>query len=215
MIRRFLTVLIVSCLCFGPVAGAADLPLTKVGAVPPLAKASVKPKRKAAKPTQVVAARKANVSTADKTEQAVIAPKSEEIQLSWALDRLVAQADGSKREGSASARANLVVTEPGFASSSAVTIQLSGHVVKTARTTARIDVQVGGKTYSVRWTSDDVEAGRFSRTFKATLSEGKLPSYVPVSAIAFVTRERDGGAVLVTLEKMTIVFDSIVLADAQ
>jgi hypothetical protein len=110
--------------------------------------------------------------------------------------------------------ANLVVTEPGFASTSYMTIELDGHVVKTAGTTARIDVRIGGRSHTVEWTADDIKSGRFKRTFKATLPEGKLPPYFPVSAIAFVTREREGGAVLVTLEKITVRVGDVVLAEA-
>jgi hypothetical protein len=207
--------LVVSCLCHGPVASAADVPFSTIGDAPKHVKPEFKPKKKTAKAPKVLDARKANMKAAAEVQQAVIAPTSNEMELSWVLDPLVAHADGGKREGSASAEASLVVTEPGFASAAYMTLELNGHVVKTARTTARIDVQIGGKSHTVEWTSDDVLSGRFNRTFKAPLPEGKLPPYFPVSAIAFVTREREGGAVLVTLEKIVVRVGNIVLAEAQ
>jgi hypothetical protein len=215
MIRRLFMLLIVSCLCCGPGASAADVPFSKLGDAQQPVKPSAKLKKKIAKSTIPANSRKSNIKAAADTQQAVNAPTANEIEMSWVLDPLMAHADGGKREGSASAEANLVVTEPGFASASYMTIELNGHIVKTARTTARVDVRIGSKTNTLEWTSDDVQSGRFNRTFKATLPEGKLPPYFPVSAIAFVTRERDGGAVLVTLEKIVVRVGNIVLADAQ
>ncbi len=214
MIRRLFMLLIVGCLCNGPVASAADVPFSKLGETQQPAKPAAKPKKKTAKTNSPASSRKAKIKAAVETQQAVIAPTANEIEMSWVLDPLVAHADGGKREGSASAKANLVVTEPGFSSASYMTIELNGHVVKTAHTTARIDVRIGGRSHTIEWPADDVQSGRFNRTFKATLPEGKLPPYFPVSAIAFVTRERDGGAVLVTLEKIVVHVGSLVLADA-
>lgn len=215
MIRRLFMLLIMGCLCHAPAASAADVPFSKLGDTQQSAKPVAKPKKKTAKTNSPANSRKAKIKAAAETQQAVIAPTANEIEMSWVLDPLMAHADGGKREGSASATANLVVTEPGFASASYMTIELNGHVVKTAHTTARIDVRIGGKSHTIEWPADDVQSGRFNRTFKATLPEGKLPPYFPVSAIALVTRERDGGAVLVTLEKIVVRVGNIVLADAQ
>jgi hypothetical protein len=215
MIRRLFFLLILGCLCHGPMASAADVPFSKIGGAPQHVKPAAKSKKKAATTPRPALARKADFKAAIETQQAVVAPKSNEMELAWVLDPLVAHADGGKREGSASAEANLVVTQAGFASSPNMTIELYGHVVKTAHTTARIDVRVGGKSHTVEWSSDDVQAGRFNRTFKTTLSEGKLPPYIPVAAIAFVTRQSEGGAVLVTLEKIVVRVGNVVLAQSQ
>lgn len=196
-------------------ASAADVPFSKIGVTPLAPKPVTKLKKKVAKTSLPAAARKAVVKAATETQQAVAVPTPSEIELSWVLDPLVAHADGGKREGSASAEANLVVTEPGFASASNMRIELYGHVVKTAHTAARIDVRIGGRSHTFEWTSEDVQAGRFNRTFKATLPQGKLPPYIPVSAFAFVTRESQGGAVLVSLEKIVVRVGNVVLAQSQ
>jgi hypothetical protein len=214
MIRRLFILLILGCLCHAPGVSAADVPFSKLGDAPQPVKPAAKLKKKTTKASIPIQARKANIKSAAETQQAVAAPSTREFEMSWVLGPLVAHADGGKREGSASAVANLVVTEPGFASTSYMTIELDGHVVKTAGTTARIDVRIGGRSHTVEWTADDIKSGRFKRTFKATLPEGKLPPYFPVSAIAFVTREREGGAVLVTLEKITVRVGDVVLAEA-
>jgi hypothetical protein len=215
MILRLLVLLIVGCLCHGPVASAADLPFSKIDNAPHRVKPAVKQKKKPAQASLPASAAKQDVKAGEETQQAVIAPKPNEIELSWVLEPLVAHADGSKREGSDSDEANLVVTEPGSVTSSYMTVELYGHVVKTARTEARIDVRIGENRHTVEWGSDSVEAGRFSRIFRATLVAGKLPPYFPVSAIALVSRDNGGGAVLVTLEKITIRLGDVVLAQSQ
>jgi hypothetical protein len=215
MIRRLVILLIAACVCYGPVATAADLPLMRAaGAVQPR-KAAVKPKKSNVKTPQVAIAPKQNLKQQADTSKAVGVPKGTEIDLQWVLDPLVATADGSKTEGSASAEANLIVVEPGSMSSSYMVIELSGHVVKTAQTTARIDVRIGDIRRTVSWKTDDVESGRFKVEFRADIAEGKLPDYFPVSAIALVTNGGKATAVMVSLDKIGVRVGNVLLAQTQ
>jgi hypothetical protein len=237
MIKRLVILLLFGSVCLGPMfigpmfigsmASAADLPMLKAKPAIKSQKPVTKPKEQAAKPQNLAAAKAKTrqlkqpsktvaVQTPEaEAPQAVMVPKAKEIDLQWFLDPLVANADGRKKEGSASAEANLIVLEPGVVSAPYMTIELSGHVVKTFDTTARIDVKVGGQTRSVTWSEDDIKAGRFNTAFKAPMAEGELPAYFPVSAIAFVTNPKKSGAVMVSLEKITVRVGNVLLAQTQ
>ena len=232
MIRRGLVALLVGSLCFGVSAEAADIPfsvlakpvksakvprLSKKKASPAIKVVVAKPVRKPAKPVEVVAPEvpdagqpPAELQVATPApEPAPEQPKGSEVQsgnleLAWFLDPLVANADGPKGEGSSSIEGNLIVVEPGYASSPHMEIELTGHIIKTPDTTVRVDVQVGSAYRSVTWTNEDVKSGRFSVTLKAPMKAGKLPGYFPVSALAFVTRKGKQGAAMVSVEKVTV-----------
>jgi hypothetical protein len=215
MITRGWLLLLLSCLCCVQLASAADLPLNKATEITPPSKPIQKLKKQSVKRPQLAFERKPKLKSEQETPQAVVVPKANEIELLWVLDPLVAYADGNKPEGSASAETNLIVVEPSETPLPNMTIELSGHVVKTVQTTARIDVRIGNIRRSVSWKSDDVEAGRFKVAFKAVMTDDKLPSYFPVSAIALVTHSGESGAAMVSLDKIEVRLGSVVVAQSQ
>jgi hypothetical protein len=215
MIQRVQILLLLCCLCCVPLASAADLPFIKTTDIAHPSKPIKKLKKQAVKLPQLAVARKPTLKSQSEMPQSVMLPKASEIDLQWVLDPLVAHADGNRREGSASAAANLIVVEPSETPSPHMTIELSGHVVKTVQTTARIDVRIGNIRRSIIWKTDDVEAGRFKVEFKAAMTEEKLPNYFPVSAIALVTKSGESGAVMVSLQKIVVRLGSVVVAESQ
>jgi hypothetical protein len=227
MIRRLVLSIVVCLFCVGSVASAADFPSYD----PPVVlksqkvqkKHSVALKRSIAtaplvKPTEVSVAKtvKAVVEKqAVANPEIVPKPDLQEIDLSWVLDPLVANADGAKKEGSAGVEGNLIVAEPGFLTSPYMVIELRGHIVKTPDSTARIDVRIAGKNHTVSWLAEDVQAGKFMITLNEKVPAGALPSYFPVSALAFVTNAAKSGAVMVSLEKINIRIGKVRLATSQ
>ncbi len=226
MIRRLVLSIVVCLYCVGSVVSAADLPSYN----PPLKSKIVKaPKKHSGIPKKVAVnaplLKPAKVPFA-KAETAVeekavanreIPPESgnREIDLSWVLDPLVANADGAKKEGSSGVEGNLVVAEPGFLTSPYMIIELRGHIIKTLNSTARIDIRIAGKNHTVSWPAEDVQSGKFVITLTEKVPEGALPSYFPVTALAFVTNAAKGGAVMVSLEKINIRLGKVRLAASQ
>lgn len=225
MIRCLAVVLVVAGLCFGQVAVAADVPSYNPAGVsnhdhPPAKPA--KSKKKLAKTAKVAPKAAVVVPKTKLDDQQDVAvrsdveePASGEIDLSWALDPLVASVDGARSEGSASVEGNLVVAEQGYVTAPYMIIELTGHVVKTVQTTARIDVSIGDMRRTVTWKADDVQAGRFKIELKAPLKAGKLPGYFPVSALAIVTKEGKSGAAMVSLAKITLRIGKVRVAQLQ
>lgn len=201
-------------MCIASVADAADLPsytpkkvVTAIRKAPKPQKPVAKPQRKAvAKPTIVKSTIVKPTATkpVSNAPQVAVVPDDLDMNLVWVLDPLVANSDGPKREDSASVEANLIVVEPGQVSQSTMAIELTGHIVKTARTTARLDIQIGGSYRTVAWTSDEVRAEKFTISLNEPMKAGELPGYFPVSALAFVTKESKEGAAMVSLEKVTV-----------
>lgn len=225
MIRAVLLAFLVFFTGFGMLAEAADLPSSsprlKAAKIakqsvqrkkaPPqqvktidVAKKTSKPKPQVIVQTQPPAVAEA----VDEPDVAIVAPEpeveSKELELSWFLESLVANADGPKGEGSASMEGNLIVAEPGYVSSPYMVIELSGHIVKTPATTVRVDVKIGNVERSVNWSSDEVKSGRFSVSLNAPMSAGELPGYFPISALALVQREGKQGVAMVSLERIRV-----------
>jgi hypothetical protein len=219
--RLFMFVAVIAC-CFGTMAEAADLPMTVENPVPHRAKAKAPVKAKIAaaklKKSATKQPRAAVASTDDQTAASSVvetAPKAGEINMAWILDPLVANADGKKKEASASVESVLVVVEPGYVPSPYVAIELNGHIIKTAKTTVRIDLQIGDIRRTVSWKDDDVQAGKFKIKLNETLPDGKMPSSFPVSAFAIVTKDGNDGAAMVSLEKVIVRLGKLRTADVQ
>jgi hypothetical protein len=185
MIRRVLVAVLVWGMCFAGAAEAADVPFSNLMKKPRVAQSSTVKKlnlKAKAKVVSVVVRKPKPASVAtpmvdkpvDPVEQTVAAKQPgspevspQEIDLSWVLDPLVATADGSKREGSASVQGNLIVVEPGYVTSPYMVIELSGHIIKTPGTTVRLDLNIGGTHRSLNWKLDDVQSGRFKVALNA------------------------------------------------
>jgi hypothetical protein len=127
------------------------------------------------------------------------------------LDTVVANVDGPKREDSASLEGNLIVSEPGVVSSPYMVIELSGHIVKTPETVARVDIRIGSVQRSVNWSSDEIKSGRFSIALDAPMQAGALPGYFPVSVVALVWRDGKQGTAMVSLEKVRVRLGKVAL----
>ena len=154
-------------------------------------------------------------TTKDQTQVATASTKvsPDVIELPWVLDPLVATADGGKKEGSSGREVNLVTNRPGTDFGPDVVIELTGHVIKTAQSTVRLDIHIGSLQKSVLWAADDVKSGLFKITLNEKLEPGHMPNYFPASAVAFVTQEGDGHVAMVSLEK--VVFRMGVTASPQ
>lgn len=231
MIRRAAVLLVVSGMCFATVVEAADLPAYPVVKVAKPSIKSSKPKKTVLKappvatlkapkkPAEKTASKLPNaaVEPAEKTDsklpEAAVEPVGKEVNLTWVLDPLVANSDGAKREDSASVEANLVVTEPGDTLPSAMVIELTGHVIKTVDTSVRLDIRVGGLRRVVNWKADDVQSGKFHISLNGPMTGEKLPDYLPVSALAFVTKEGKEGVAMVSLDKVVVRLGNMNLAD--
>jgi hypothetical protein len=216
MIRRAAVMLVVLGMCFATVVEAADLPAYPVVKVAKPSIKSSKPKKivlKALPVAKLKVPKKPAEKTASKLPEAAVEPAGKEVNLTWVLDPLVANSDGAKREDSASVEANLVVTEPGDTLPSSMVIELTGHIIKTVDTSVRLDIRVGGLRRVVNWKADDVHSGRFHISLNGPTTGEKLPDYLPVSALAFVTKEGKEGAAMVSLDKIVVRLGNMNLAD--
>ena len=231
MIRGVVVLLTVCGMCLGSLAEAADVPSLPLKHVSktlkrPVIKVATKttkiPIFKSAKPKKFAE----NSPVLDVVEepqsrsvtikrQIKVEPTDNSVDMSWVLKPLVATSDGPKKEGSASQVAHIIVTEPGYVSEPGMTIELSGHIVKTAGTTARIDIQIGKIRRVVLWKSEDVQAGKFKLSLDEAMPTGKLPPYFRVSALVFVTKEGKTGAAMVSLEKVVVRVGKVRLAASQ
>lgn len=217
MVGRFLLSIAVGFMCVGVGASAADLPTLSQPKKPVAQilqkKPSVKIQAPSAKKTATKSLKTNKKNSITVLPDVIDAAEPKEVDLAWVLDPLVATADGSKKEGSASVEGNLLVLEPGYVTSPYMIIELTGHVVKTEGSTARIDINVAGKARQVTWDIDEVKSGAFTIRLNETLSEGNLPAYFPVSAIAFATKAKRNAVVMVSLGKVRIRIGKIRIAN--
>ena len=138
------------------------------------------------------------------TQVAIASPNvlPDVIELPWVLDPLVATADAGKKEGSAGTEANLRTNKSGSVFGPDIAIELTGHIVKTAEATVRLDIHIGSLQKTVLWNADDVKSGAFKITLNEKFDAGPMPGYFPASALAFVTQSGDGHVAMVSLEKV-------------
>jgi hypothetical protein len=212
MMFRVKTVVGFYLLCFSSLSFAADLPLHAEKSKPVHYKKMVLHLKKTiSKPKQIAlvpSLTKLHVTKkpAPVVEGSIPVTPQAESNLSWVLGPMVANADGGKREGSASATANIVVEAPGTSFGPEMIIELEGHVVKTIQSTVRLDIHVGDVKKSVTWNSDEIKSGIFKITINEKVPVGVLPTLIPVSALGFVTQAGEGHAAMVSLEKIVLRF---------
>ena len=142
-----------------------------------------------------------------------LAPLGSDMNLSWMLDTLVANADGGKNEGSASVTGNLVIHKPKAKLGSALTIELIGHIIKTPQSEVRLDVQIGPVKRTVVWKSDEVKSGIFKIILDEKMPLADMAGTLPASVLAFVTKHGDGAAAMISLEKVNLHLGKVNLAD--
>jgi hypothetical protein len=152
-----------------------------------------------AKPTRLQAAATPKADAAS-TQTA----KDGSANLSWTLDTLIANADGGKDEGSASMIGSLAVAKSVRNLGPQLTIELIGHIVKTSDSSVRIDIQIGDVKHSVVWKNDEVKSGQFKIFLDEKMPAGGMPGRLAASALAMVTKQGDGRAAMVSLEKINL-----------
>ena len=128
----------------------------------------------------------------------------DELSLSLELDTLVANADGAKTEASSSFAGQFSIQQPDYVSLPSMHFELRGLIVKTAGSTASLEVTVGNLKKSVVWQDNEVLSEPFTASFSGSVPDGQLPSPLPISVLAFVRKAPGGGAVLVSLEKIDV-----------
>jgi hypothetical protein len=188
MLRRFATGAAVT-VCFSTVALAADLGSLDWGDFRLAMDGGAKPKD--------VSAGTAN----------------NELTLSMTLDKLVANADGEKTEASASMEGEFVVGQPRTIALNSMKVELQGLIVKTPGTIAELTVKIGGMDKTFRWKADEVKSGRFMEQMTVSIPNGELPVPFPVSAIATVSRSKEAGAVLLSLDQIKVTIGQNRVAD--
>lgn len=213
MIWRLLLLVAVYGACFAPASIAADLPAYHPK--PTVSPVQKKLKKAKAATQEAVKAKPSPVTIARNVPSVDALPTSEEVSLTWQLDPLVANSDGAKREDSASVEAYLLVPQPASISNPSMIIELTGHVVKTANTTARLDIRVGKSHRVLSWKSDDIKAGKFKIALKEPIVAGVLPDQFPVSALAFVTKDSKEGAAMISLERVVLRLGAVTTAQMQ
>ena len=134
----------------------------------------------------------------------VVSSQNGEMTLSMALKSLVANADGTKTEASSSFSGNFAVMQPDYIALPSLRVELEGLIIKTPGSTARIDVTIGSEQKTVEWKGDATLAERFKTSIIATVEKGQLPSPFPVAASVYVSKSRDGGAVLVSIDTIKL-----------
>jgi hypothetical protein len=139
----------------------------------------------------------------------------EKLGLSMTLDTLVANADGATLEDSSSMIGDFVVQQPHHVSLPTMTVELSGHIIKTAGSTAHLEVTIGASKKIVDWTSTEVLSGPFTVTMNEAVPNGQLPAPFPISALVTVSKEAGGGAVLISLDKIDVGIGQVRVARAE
>jgi hypothetical protein len=179
-VRMLLSAGLVLASVFGGPAGAADLVSLDWGEFNLDAESAVKPKT------------------------VTVKTGKDQLSLSMELDSLVANADGVKTEASSSFAGQFSIQQPDYVSLPSIRFELRGLIVKTAGSTASLDVSIGSMTKTISWKEDEVLSEPFSASFSGTVPDGQLPSPLPISVLAFVKKAPGGGAVLVSLEKIDV-----------
>ena len=145
------------------------------------------------------------------SSESEIVPKSvsidssrETLHFSMKLDALAATADGKKLEDSSTFFGNFTVMQPYNVSLPLAQIQLKGHIVKTAASSARLDIIVGDAKESIVWEENEVAAGVFDKTLNVIIANGVVPAVFPVSATLLVTKNLGSGAIYVALDSIDV-----------
>jgi hypothetical protein len=129
---------------------------------------------------------------------------SEELSLAMTLDTLMANADGAKTEGSSSFSGEFLIQQPHYVTLPAVNIELKGHIIKTAGSTASLEVTIGNTKNVLKWDATEAISAPFSKSIISPVTAGQLPAPFPISASAVVSKEPGGGAVFVSLESIEV-----------
>jgi hypothetical protein len=135
------------------------------------------------------------------------------MDLAMVFNDLTAKADGDVKEHSASMSGHFAVHQPQSVALTNLHIELRGSIVKTAGSTARVDVTVGNAQGSIEWPENEVAAGPFTRPIDVAVEGGQLPNPFTISAVASAKKLSENGAAIVTLEEIKVTAGSANVAD--
>jgi hypothetical protein len=135
------------------------------------------------------------------------------MSLAMTFDSLTAKADGDVKEGSVSMSGHFAVHQPQSVALTNLHIELHGRIVKTAGSTARVDVTIGEAQGSIEWQESEVVADAFTRAIDVAVEGGQLPNPFTISAVASAKKTSESGAAIVTLEKIDVDAGSSKVAD--
>ncbi len=155
---------------------------------------------------------KLDAESAVKPKSISVVNGDKQLSLTMALDGLVAHADGGKTENASSFSGEFIIQQPHYITLPAVDIEIKGFIVKTAGSTATLDITVGNIKQQIAWKADEVVSGPFTRTFTAPVAAGQLPAPFPVAATAIVNNNGNSGAILVSLESIDVKIGRVRLA---
>jgi hypothetical protein len=189
MLRRCVLLLGASVLAFSTVASAADFASLDWGQF------------------------KVDPDSAVKPNSVSVVTGNDQLGLTMSFTALQASADAQKSEDSASLMGEFVVSQPAFVSLPKMVVEVHGHIVKAAGSTANIALTVGPSTQTITWASTDVDSGNFARTFTADVPNGQLPTPFPISATILVTRDQSAQPILVTVDQLTVKVGGVHVAE--
>jgi hypothetical protein len=117
---------------------------------------------------------------------------------------LSANVDGDKTDASDTFSGQFLLTQPKRSDLSSLRATIGGLIVKTAGSSARIDVRFGDIKKTIEWLDTDVKAERFETEVTAVIPGGRIPVPFPVEAILLVKKPAGSGAVLLTVDSIKI-----------
>jgi hypothetical protein len=83
-------------------------------------------------------------------------------------------------------------------------IELKGRIVKTAGSTAGLDVNIGNQHQVIEWKENEEVAQPFVRTIQAAIAGGQLPNPFAIAINVYAKKTPDKGAAIITLESMEV-----------
>ncbi len=120
------------------------------------------------------------------------------------LDGVVANADVEKTEASAVFTGQFLATQPKRVELGSFKATVSGLIVKTAGTTARIDFSFGDIKKTVEWQDADVKSERYTTEIVAAVPGSRIPVPFPVTALLLAKKADSTGTVLITVDSIKI-----------
>jgi hypothetical protein len=126
------------------------------------------------------------------------------LSLTMAVEDFSASAEGEKTDAAATLSGSFLVSQPSKLQLTSLHAKVSGIIVKTQGSTARLDLAFGDTKSVIEWTEAETKSERFTREFDAIIPNGKLQSPFVITAFALVKKPGKEGAALVTLDSIDI-----------
>jgi hypothetical protein len=149
------------------------------------------------------------------TASAVTSLGKSETNLAMKIDAFEVKAEGDVNESTSSFSGHFEVSQPARLPIRKVEVEISGLIIKSAGSTAMINVNFGGTTKTITWGEADTLAQAYKETITIELPDGRLPAPFPVEAIATVKKAPNGSSVLVTLKEINVRMGELSTASTQ